>query len=529
MEQNDVAVSVGNVTAALGVYFSPNSDHPFGLTNSGRIELQSFAHGERRDSASVRFVPGERGEWLVGDPAESHHAKGLMFGSPVRYLDHPAPIVVSGHPSLDAAAGLSPAAMLAHVIRRAVRRFLDANPAERRVESIVMTAPLGYSDLWAKHMHEACEIAGVKLAEIVTDPMAILTYYGWHHQFLRYEHGKPGWETGDHILIADWGAESLRLTAMRIRDIQPERLDCQLLAAIDLPRTGALHIDERVGRYITRRFSDPKKYRGKPKEIAQILRSTRELVGYLNESLKHREDTAIGWNIGNPILFATEVDPRDYLRILAGESEERAVNIPEAIERACADIQGVAGRIDHLLNVGGGAHLPILNDTARSIFGESIHVYSDANPELLAVQGATLRATQLRGNPHAGPFVTLESTSLFASNIELRCTDGRKTMTSPWVSAGLPQRAGLAYKRTLKPGRGHGDTLIHCIQRPEKREQDTSRRVAGVNLGPIASDATVTCDLEIIGEDMGRLTISCDDDRFGPIPVALPPPRAIRT
>ena len=181
----------------MGVYIPP-IDHAFGLSSRGRVDLLKFSHGYEWDDAAVRFEPGDPSIWRVGNDALRPNSNGILLGSPVRYLDQAAPLVVADYPMLNPGNGLSPATMLARIIETAVRLFLRANSTDRRVDSIVMTAPLDYFEFWADHIRQACEIAGVKLAGIVNDPTAILTFYGWHQQADR---DKPEWRNGEGILV----------------------------------------------------------------------------------------------------------------------------------------------------------------------------------------------------------------------------------------------------------------------------------------------------------------------------------------
>ena len=85
------------------------------------------------------------------------------------------------------------------------------------------------------------------------------------------------------------------------------------------------------------------------------------------------------------------------------------------------------------------------------------------------------------------------------------------------------------YKQTVKLKGGFGDTQIRCIERQKKHADKNTRRLAGVNLGPIPEESTVTCELEVVGEDRGALAITCGGLLFGPVPISLPLPYKVRT
>jgi hypothetical protein len=66
-----------------------------------------------------------------------------------------------------------------------------------------------------------------------------------------------------------------------------------------------------------------------------------------------------------------------------------------------------------------------------------------------------------------------------------------------------------------------GDAIVECVHTEFAVADPAVRRLAGINLGPIASGTRITCHLEILDPGTAELTVTWIDGHTGPLPIRL--------
>jgi hypothetical protein len=506
----DVGIAIGASSRAIGYLAHNAGSETMAVRAEAVVRLVQLGYGLPIQSSVMRLDPDDPDQWgietLTADPESAPVPAGVRLGSPVRYLGLREPRVRWDVARLAPPLALDPPGMLADLLAPMVETILDTSP-EFRVGDVVLTVPLACGGDWNTQVAEACRLAGVRLVEAVAEPVAILTHYA-------FAVPEP-WRPDEQVLIVDWGGDALRLTMTRFlgRDPDADRFD--VLGAIVLPGVGGNAIDARVGRALLRPLGGSSGVGRRRGAIFRLLATARSMKVEISNS--RAGEPAIRYLDGHEVML----DREGLVRSIEGNADGE-VDISALFSNALHDLRNVVGTIDRVLLAGGSARLPVVMPVIRDVLGEDIAIWAHGETargdlDQVAVRGATVRAAQRSGHPGAGRLVSLRLPPLLPHDIGIRLRGG---VVVPLAWAGTAIDRPVSATRTLETDVA-GDVVVECVSTAFAVANPATRRLAGINLGPIARGARIACRLDIVDLNEAALTVTWAAGHAGPIPIHL--------
>jgi len=365
IEQKTVGIDLGTTFSSLAEVGSDG--HPVTIPN---------ADGELRTPSTV-FL-GEEGHVLVGpsfdrlsneDPSQLVQAIKRQMGNKSFYL-----VYMNKR--------LTPEFISALILKKLKQ---DCEKRIGPIPNAVITVPYDFDDAGRKATHDAGQIAGLNIVDILDEPTAATLAYAWMKGELGRNDLHPEEKTA---LVYDLGA-SFHVTVARYAPTT-----FRVLAAESDRMLGGHDWTRRIVAHFCDEFQD--RFAEDPRENAAALRSFTRVCEDAKRQLSTRSEVAIKLDYKGR-THTSSITQGDFERITADLLQQTT----DAVVRALREAKVDPGDLNGVIPVGGATAMPAVQEALQRLC--NFRPLPDFRPEQAVAQGAAIHAYILERERQARP------------------------------------------------------------------------------------------------------------------------------
>lgn len=279
-------------------------------------------------------------------------------------------------------------AMIIQKMKKAAEDYIGED-----VKDIVITVPAYFSDSQRQATKEAGEIAGLNVRRIINEPTAAALAYGLDKA-----------DKDMNIAVYDFGGGTFDISILNFGGGVFE-----VLSTNGDTHLGGDDFDQVIIDWLINEF--------KNEEGVDLSKDPMALQRLKDaaEKAKIELSSANTTEINLPYITSVDGTPKHLVKTLTrAHFEQLAKDIVERsvapCEKALADAKLEAKDIDEVILVGGSTRIPILQETAKRIFGKEPS--KAVNPDEAVAMGAAIQAAILNKEDGVGDIVLLDVTPL---------------------------------------------------------------------------------------------------------------------
>ena len=279
-------------------------------------------------------------------------------------------------------------AMIIQKMKKAAEDYIGED-----VKDIVITVPAYFSDSQRQATKEAGEIAGLNVRRIINEPTAAALAYGIDKA-----------DKDMNIAVYDFGGGTFDISILNFGGGVFE-----VLSTNGDTHLGGDDFDQVIIDWLVNEF--------KNEEGVDLSKDPMALQRLKDaaEKAKIELSSANTTEINLPYITSVDGTPKHLVKTLTrAHFEQLAKDIMERsvapCEKALADAKLEAKDIDEVILVGGSTRIPILQETAKRIFGKEPS--KAVNPDEAVAMGAAIQAAILNKEDGVGDIVLLDVTPL---------------------------------------------------------------------------------------------------------------------
>lgn len=279
-------------------------------------------------------------------------------------------------------------AMIIQKMKKAAEDYIGED-----VKDIVITVPAYFSDSQRQATKEAGEIAGLNVRRIINEPTAAALAYGIDKA-----------DKDMNIAVYDFGGGTFDISILNFGGGVFE-----VLSTNGDTHLGGDDFDQVIVDWLVNEFKNEEGVNlSKDPMALQRLKDAAEKA-------KIELSSANTTEINLPYITSVDGTPKHLVKTLTrAHFEQLAKDIVERsvapCEKALADAKLEAKDIDEVILVGGSTRIPILQETAKRIFGKEPS--KAVNPDEAVAMGAAIQAAILNKENGVGDIVLLDVTPL---------------------------------------------------------------------------------------------------------------------
>jgi molecular chaperone DnaK len=248
-----------------------------------------------------------------------------------------------------------------------------------KVDEAVVTVPAYFDDSQRQATKEAGEIAGLKVLRIINEPTAAALAYG-------LEKGSQD----ERILVFDLGGGTFDVSVLEIGDgvfeVKSTHGNTQL---------GGDDWDQRIIDWLVKEFKNNNGVDLSQDRMA--LQRLKEAAEKAKIELSQAQETSISL----PFVTATAEGPLHLETTLSrSRFEQMTSDLVDALrgpfEQAIRDANVSTGDLHHVILVGGGTRMPMVQELVRKLTGKEAH--KGVNPDEVVAVGAAIQASIIKGD-----------------------------------------------------------------------------------------------------------------------------------
>lgn len=427
-------------TRAIGIDLGTTNSIVATINNQGRSEIITDQEGNVV-VPSVVFFDAERA--AVGDEARlrGRSTPSRLAACAKRDLGRDAYCQPIGGMQVP------PAVIQAYILSHLRRLIADRVGGDF---AAAIGVPAEFNDAQRRAVVEAGEIAGLRMIDLINEPVAAALAYTEDTAFMQMAGSQPG---PHHLLVFDLGGYTFEATAIRM-----ERGSFVTLATSRENALGGHDWDVRLVEHCARLFQEAHgvDLRSDPVAFDQLLGKCA------------KAKIALGAHRGAK-LSLTRFDQRvdvtitrdEFVRMTSDLVERTATLATQTLQRAALRW----GDVDRVLLVGGATRMPMIHDMIRSYCGREPD--ASVNPEEAVARGAALYAAQrlAAGRGAAAPMeLHLVNVSTHSLGIigEHGLTGEKKVSVLIPKGTPLPAKASKEFVTLAGGQKSIGVTIVEC-------------------------------------------------------------------
>jgi len=255
---------------------------------------------------------------------------------------------------------------IASMIFAEIKSKVEKNE-NRKIDGVVLTVPYSYGDTYRRRIKEACEDAGMKVLQIIEEPVAAAVSFGIFDES-SYRNNK------EKVLVFDLGGGTLDITIFELSKSGDKTL-IEVLNTDGVERLGGRDVDEilitKFRSMIGVEYNDiddeveRKKYQEK---LTGLARTTKE-----NLSEDEEDDIYEGFEINAQAKeLEFDLERVEFERWL--KTNNIVGEIEDALDRCLMDVDGEdiePEDIDRIILAGGSSSIPLIHETIERYFGKA--------------------------------------------------------------------------------------------------------------------------------------------------------------
>lgn len=248
------------------------------------------------------------------------------------------------------------------------------------VRRAVLAVPAHFNDSQRQSAREAGRLAGLDILRVINEPTAAALAYGNRHSDKR------------RVLVIDLGGGHYDVSLLEIQGGS-----VTVYASDGDSDLGGEEWDAAIADYLAAEFlkihgSDLKRDEHASYRLRSAAEEARKQLSEADQASIHLPFITSGL-AGPKHLEMTLTRSR-----FASETADLNARLAQPIERVIADARKMGATVDHVLLIGGSAHMPALQEIVRDVVGDVPIELSGARH--LVALGAALQAGQLAGDLH---------------------------------------------------------------------------------------------------------------------------------
>ena len=238
------------------------------------------------------------------------------------------------------------------------------NSESRPVDGAVITVPYAYSDKYKKRLEKAANDAGIKVIQLVEEPIAAAISFGLFSDDVQA--GKK-----EKIVVFDLGGGTFDITVFEFQKNDRQHAKVEVLNTDGIEKLGGNSIDEMISEKFRAQlgveycdFTNKKEESNFRNKLKGVARETKEELSEA-ELADVYESFAINLNTEELELELERDDFNNWLKNnnIIGEIED-------ALDRAIYDVDLEPEDIDRIILAGGTSSIPLIKDTVKKFFGK---------------------------------------------------------------------------------------------------------------------------------------------------------------
>ncbi|PTB30973.1 Hsp70 family protein [Photobacterium phosphoreum] len=252
---------------------------------------------------------------------------------------------------------------LTTMIFSAIKTKVEYSEA-RPVDGAVITVPYAYGDKYKKRLKKAAEDAGIKVIQLVEEPVAAAISFGIFS-------GDIEPDKKEKIVVFDLGGGTFDITVFEFQKNDQRHAKIEVLNTDGVEKLGGKTIDELISDKFRETlgieycdFSNKKEESNFRNKLNSVARDTKEELSF-NELADVYESFAINLNTEELELEIERNDFNDWLK-----NNNIIGQIEDALDRAIYDIDLEPEDIDRIILAGGTSSIPLIKEAVRDFFGK---------------------------------------------------------------------------------------------------------------------------------------------------------------
>lgn len=252
---------------------------------------------------------------------------------------------------------------LTSMIFSAIKLKVESSES-KSVDGAVITVPYAYSDKYKKRLEKAAEDAGIRVIQLVEEPIAAAISFGLFSNDI--ETGKK-----EKIVVFDLGGGTFDITVFEFQKDDRQHAKVEVLNTDGIEKLGGNTIDEMISEKFRAKlgveycaFANKKEESNFRNKLKGVSRETKEELSEA-ELAEVYESFVINLNTEELEL---ELDRDDFNSWL--KNNNIIGEIEDALDRAIYDIDLEPEDIDRVILAGGTSSIPLIKDTVRNFFGK---------------------------------------------------------------------------------------------------------------------------------------------------------------
>ena len=234
----------------------------------------------------------------------------------------------------------------------------------RPIDGAVITVPYAYGDKYKKRLKKAAEDAGIKVIQLVEEPVAAAISFGIFS-------GDIESDKKEKIVVFDLGGGTFDITVFEFQKNDQRHAKIEVLNTDGVEKLGGKTIDELISEKFREKlkidycdFSNKKEESNFRNKLNSIAKDTKEELTS-NELSDVYESFVINLNTEELEYEIERHDFNDWLKNnnIIGEIED-------ALDRAIYDIDLEPEDIDRIILAGGTSSIPLIKEAVRDFFGK---------------------------------------------------------------------------------------------------------------------------------------------------------------
>jgi molecular chaperone DnaK len=278
---------------------------------------------------------------------------------------------------------ISPQEVSSHILR-AVKQSAETQLGEA-VKKAVITVPTKFNDAQRQATKDAGQIAGLDVVRIINDSTATAMAYGMGSN-----------RTGT-IAVYHLGGATFNVSILNVYDGNFE-----VLAAHEDLYFGGGNLDDTITNFLLKEIQNQVGFDLRTLDRSSWL-SALQRIQIESEKARQVLSSDMDYEISLPYLAIKDGEPINFAyvltrNVLEGLGQDLVDRTIEPCKKALSDARITASDLDEVILEGGMAHMPLVIDTAKHIFGESPSISVSIKPDEAAALGAAIYAETLAGD-----------------------------------------------------------------------------------------------------------------------------------
>jgi len=252
---------------------------------------------------------------------------------------------------------------LATMIFSAIKTKVE-NSESKPVEGAVITVPYAYGDKYKKRLKKAAENAGIKVIQLIEEPVAAAISFGIFSGDIK--EGKK-----EKIVVFDLGGGTFDITVFEFQKNDQQHAKIEVLNTDGVEKLGGKTIDDLISDKFREiigveycDFSNKKEESNFRNSLKKIARETKEELTS-NESTDVYETFVINKEL---VELEKEITRDEFDTWL--KNNNIIGEIDDALDRAIYDIDLEPEDIDRIILAGGTSCIPLIKKTVKDFFGK---------------------------------------------------------------------------------------------------------------------------------------------------------------